>query len=284
MSDAETLSAPAVNEPAAASGGATPKKDKKEDNFFVFLIKLIVVVVLFRTFVFTSFVIPSGSMMPRLLVGDYLFAAKWPYGYSQASMPFDIKLWDGRIPAGVPKQGDVVIFRHPVDRADYVKRVIGLPGDQVQMVGGVLQINGKAVPKKRVADFELPIAPDQGCNRVEFTQRRPDGSFVCRYPQFLETLPNGKSYNVLDYGLYSQDTTEPVVVPEGRLFVMGDNRDDSLDSRFPPEAEKGVGLVPIDNVAGRASFMFFSTDGTAEWIKPWTWFTAARWSRIGKGF
>ncbi len=284
MTETDTIStAPAV-EPAGAQAGPQGKKEKKEDNFFVFLIKLIVVVVLFRTFVFTSFVIPSGSMMPRLLVGDYLFAAKWPYGYSQASMPLDIKLWNGRIPAGVPDQGDVIIFRHPVDRADYVKRVIGLPGDKVQMVAGVLQINGKAVPKKRVADFDLPISPDGGCNRVQFTQRLDDGSFVCRYPQFLETLPSGKSYNVLDYGTYPQDTTELVTVPEGHLFVMGDNRDDSLDSRFPPEAQKGVGLVPIENVAGRASFMFFSTDGTAEWIKPWTWFTAARWSRIGKGF
>jgi len=259
------------------------KKEKKEDSFLVFLLKLVVVVLIFRTFIFTSFSIPSESMMPRLLEGDYLFAAKWPYGYSGASLPIDWPSAEGRVFGGVPERGDVVIFKHPIDRVDYVKRVIGLPGDTVQMVAGQLVLNGKPVPKTKIGDLVVPVRADEGCKAgVQFTVKQADGSFACRYPQFRETLPNGVSYNVLDLGARNQDTTEPVVVPEGRLFLMGDNRDNSLDSRFPPVADAGVGLVPIDNVAGRASFMFFSTDGSAEWLKPWTWFSAARWERVGK--
>ena len=275
-----------MNETAAPASESvaepTPEKTKKEDSFLVFVLKLVVIVLLFRTLVFTSFSIPSESMMPRLLEGDFLFAAKWPYGYSQASMPFDMPIGtDGRILGSLPERGDVVIFKHPVDRADYVKRVIGLPGDQVQMVAGVLHLNGQPVKKEPIADFVLPIRPNEGCREVRFTERRADGSFVCRYPQFRETLPGGVSYNVLDLRLTSADTTPPVVVPEGRLFLMGDNRDNSLDSRFPAVAQQGIGLVPVENLVGEASFMFFSTDGTAEWLKPWTWFTAARWERIG---
>jgi len=277
----------AMNETASteAAQAVEPKekKAKKQDSFPMFLLKLVVIVALFRTLLFTSFMIPSESMMPRLLVGDYLFAAKWPYGYSGASLPIDWPGGEGRIFGSLPDRGDIVIFKHPVDRSDYVKRVVGLPGDQVQMVAGVLHLNGQPVKKERIADFVLPIRPDEGCREVRFTERLDDGSFVCRYPQFRETLPEGRSYNVFDFGLTRQDTTPPVVVPEGMLFLMGDNRDNSLDSRFPPEAQRGNGMVPVENLVGEASFMFFSTDGTAEWLKPWTWFTAARWDRIGRG-
>lgn len=272
--------------PAAApepTETAPEKPAKKEDSFALFLVKLVVAVVLFRTLLFTSFMIPSESMMPRLLVGDYLFAAKWPYGYSGASLPIDWDSGKGRIFGSVPDRGDVVIFKHPIDRSDYVKRVVGIPGDQVQMVAGVLHLNGQPVPKERIADFVLPIQANQGCREVRFTERQPDGSFACHYPQYRETLPGGVSYNVLDLGLTPQDTTPPIVVPEGMLFLMGDNRDNSLDSRFPPVAQQGIGLVPVENLVGEASFMFFSTDGSAEWLKPWTWFTAARWERIGRG-
>lgn len=259
------------------------KQPKEEGSFLVFLAKLAIVVILFRTLVFTSFSIPSESMVPRLLEGDYLFAAKWPYGYSQASMPLDLKLFEGRIPALTPERGDVVIFKHPVDRTDYIKRVIGLPGDQIQIVNGIVHIDGEPVETEKVDDFVMPVRPNQGCAEAQFTQQGPDGSFVCRYPQFRETLPNGVSYRVLDLGRSPQDDTQPVVVPEGQLFMMGDNRDNSLDSRFPAEPARGVGFVPVENIVGRASFMFFSTDGNAEWLKPWTWFTAARWSRMGRG-
>jgi len=254
-------------------------KKKEEGSFVAFLVKLVIAVVLFRTLLFTSFSIPSESMMPRLLVGDYLFASKWSYGYSGASLPIDWNSGKGRIFGSLPARGDVVIFKHPIDRVDYVKRVIGLPGDQVQMVAGVLHLNGQPVKKVRIGDFVAPTR--DGCFQVRFTVRADDGTFSCRYPQFRETLPNGVSYSVLDMGLIPYDTTQPVIVPEGRLFMMGDNRDNSMDSRYPAVPGEGVGLVPVENVVGRASFMFFSTDGSAEWFEPWTWFTAARWGRIG---
>lgn len=274
----------AVTRPESKSAESGGKPEKKEDNFFVFLIKLIAIVLIFRTLIFTSFSIPSESMLPRMMVGDYLFAAKWPYGYSRASLPFDPTVGNGRLFGSLPEAGDIVIFKHPVDRADYVKRVIGLPGDQVQMVAGVLHLNGQPVPKEKIEDFVLPIPATGRCREARFTQRAADGTFACHYPQFRETLPSGVSFNVLDLGLTPADTTEPVVVPEGHLFLMGDNRDNSMDSRFPPVAQQGIGFVPQENLVGKASFMFFSTDGSAEWLKPWTWFTAARWNRIGSTF
>ena len=278
----DTAPAASADSPPESAADKPAETKKDEGSFLAFLVKLVIAVVLFRTLLFTSFSIPSESMMPRLLVGDYLFASKWSYGYSGASLPIDWDSGKGRILGSLPERGDVVIFKHPVDRTDYVKRVIGLPGDTVQMVGGVLHLNGEPVPKVKLADAVFPIEPDGHCREERFVERRGDGSFACRYPQFRETLPSGVSYNVLDLGLEPQDTTEPVIVPEGRVFMMGDNRDNSLDSRFPPVAGQGVGLVPVENLVGRASFMFFSTDGTAEWIKPWTWFTAARWNRIGR--
>ena len=270
--------------PAPAAASATPEKPVKEEGSFLwFCVKLILIVLIFRSFVFTSFNIPSESMMPRLLVGDYLFAAKWPYGYSSRSLPFNAPLIPGRIFASTPERGDVVIFEHPIDGTDYIKRVIGLPGETVQMVNGVVHINGNPVGFEQVEDFVLPIRPDGRCARVRFTEQLPDGTYACRYPQFRETLPGGVSYNVLDFGLEPQDVTPPITIPEGHLFMMGDNRDNSLDSRFPAEAQRGIGLVPEENVVARASFMYWSTDGNAEWVKPWTWFTAARWNRLFQG-
>jgi len=276
MSDAPPTQVPAATEKPA-------KPAKKEDSLPVFLLKLVVVVLIFRTFIFSSFSIPSESMMPRLLEGDYLFAAKWPYGYSQASMPFDLPLVSGRVPAGLPERGDVAVFKHPVDRVDYIKRVIGLPGDQVQMVNGVLHLNGTPVPKQQAGALVVTLRAGSTCAEPQFEEREGDGTLACRYPRFRETLPNGVTYEVLDFGLRQADTTAPVIVPEGHLFMMGDNRDNSLDSRFPSVAGQGVGLVPVENVVGRASFVFFSTDGSAVLWQPWTWFTAARWSRIGRG-
>ncbi|ANU08204.1 signal peptidase I [Paraurantiacibacter namhicola] len=276
--------------PAEGAEAETTPKKKEEGSFAVFLLKLIVVVLIFRTFVFATFSIPSESMLPRLMVGDYLFTAKWPYGYSQASMPFDIELWDGRVPDALPDRGDVVVFKHPVDRQDYIKRVIGLPGDTVQMRGGQLFLNGEAIPKQRIANFEVEASPNTLCRDQRFVELR-GGTTICSYPQFKETLPGGRSYNVLDFGAdtglnrwgVNPDETTPQIVPEGHVFVMGDNRDSSLDSRFPAEADFGVGYLPAENIVGRASFIAFSTDGSASWIKPWTWFTAARGSRIGDG-
>lgn len=283
---AETPPAPVETPPPAEIPAAKETKpEKKEDarSFAWFCVKLVLVVLIFRSFVFTSFNIPSESMMPRLLVGDYLFAAKWPYGYSRHSLPLDAPLIPGRVFASQPDRGDIAIFKHPVDGTDYIKRVIGLPGDTVQMVAGVLHLNSQPVGMERVADYVLPIQPNQSCARARFATRMDDGSFACVYPQFRETLPGGASYTIIDLEMGPQDTTAPVMVPAGHMFVMGDNRDNSLDSRFPAQPGAGVGLVPQDMLVARASFMFFSTDGSAEWLKPWTWFTAARWERIGRG-
>jgi signal peptidase I len=259
------------------------KKEKKEDSFLVFLIKLAVIVIVFRSFVISPYNIPSESMLPRLLDGDYLLAAKWPYGYSRFSLPFNLPLIPGRIFAGQPSRGDVVIFKAPANpNQDWIKRVIGLPGDQIQMVGGQLHINGQAIPKVRVADFVVPVSPNTHCYLPTY-ERQQNGTAVCSYPQFRETLPNGKSYTVLDLADSPRDDTPPVLVPEGAVFVMGDNRDNSLDSRFSVD-EGGVGMLPQTNLVGRATIMMFSTDGSANWLLPWTWFTAARWQRLGGTF
>ena len=156
----ETTPAEAAT-PAAPAAEEKPKK--KQDSFLVFLLKLVVVVLVFRTFIFTSFMIPSESMMPRLLVGDYLFAAKWPYGYSGASLPIDWPGPHGRVFGSLPERGDVIIFKHPIDRVDYVKRVIGLPGDTIAVVDGQLVLNGVRVPKRRIADLVIPQAVNEPC-------------------------------------------------------------------------------------------------------------------------
>ncbi|MEO0033461.1 MAG: signal peptidase [Pseudomonadota bacterium] len=271
-----TPTAPASPAPASA------RKEKKEDSFGVFLIKLVLIVGIFRSFIFSPFNIPSESMLPRLENGDYLLAAKWPFGYSKYSLPFSLPLLPSRILAGQPKRGDVVIFKAPPGNdVDYIKRVIGLPGDTIQMVGGVLQINGKPVPKQRIEDFVIKVSANTNCVAPEFEAVEKDGTPTCHYPQFRETLPEGKSYNVLDLGYRPQDDTAPVVIPEGDLFLMGDNRDNSMDSRFPAVEGGGIGLVPQDNLVGRATIVMWSTDGSANWLLPWTWFTAARWNRIG---
>ena len=261
------------------------KPEKEQESFTVFLLKLVLLVFVFRSFVFSPFNIPSESMLPRLLDGDYLLAAKWPYGYSRYSLPLSLPLIPSRIFASQPERGDVVIFKAPPKNdVDYIKRVIGLPGDQIQVRYGQLYINGTAVPKKRIEDFVVPVSPNTHCYFPKFDALLPDGTEVCRYPQYRETLPGGRSYNVLDIAQTPQDNTVTVLVPEGKIFLMGDNRDNSLDSRFPAVPGQGIGFVSQDNLVGKATVIMFSTDGGAEWLKPWTWFTSARWSRIGGTF
>ena len=279
-----TSATPAAAAPAPVSA-APGKKEKKEDSFPVFLLKLALVVAIFRSFFFSPFNIPSESMLPRLENGDYLLAAKWPFGYSKYSLPFSVPLIPGRILPGAPNRGDVVIFKAPPgNHTDYIKRVIGLPGDTVQMIGGQLVLNGKPIPKQRIADFELPVTPNTRCIAPQFEAISTGGAAVCHYPRYRETLPGGRSYEVLDLFATPQDDAPPVIVPEGSVFLMGDNRDNSMDSRFPAVEGGGIGIVPQANLVGRASIMMFSTNGGASWLLPWTWFTAARWNRIGGTF
>jgi signal peptidase I len=285
LDDTRGLRKPAgmANDVKTPARSKTPRSETSET--FRFLLKLAVVVLILRSFIFAPFSIPSESMLPRLLIGDYLFVSKWNYGYSRWSLPAGVPLIPGRIFGSTPTRGDVVVFRAPeVLDHDVIKRVIGLPGETVQMRQGTVYLNGKAIPKLRIADFTIPLtanfnAEKCGAPYVDVVANVQ----ICRYPRFRETLPGGRTYEVLDQAeLPDRDDTGLYTIPAGHIFVMGDNRDDSGDSRFP--APNGMGYVPLENVEGKAVVNFFSTDGDAEWLKPWTWVSAARWSRIGEGF
>lgn len=216
----------------------------------------VLIAVIIRIFLFQPFNIPSGSMIPNLLIGDYLFVSKYDYGLSRHSFPFSPPLFSGRLFASEPERGDVAVFKFPPDgRTDYIKRVIGLPGDTIALRNGVLIINDERVPRVRVEDFI-----------------RQDGKHI---RQFRETLPNGVEYNTLDEIDNSfADNFGPVTVPEGHFFMMGDNRDRSNDSRLD------VGFVPFENFVGKAEVIFFSTDGSAAIWEFWQWPFATRWSRF----
>jgi signal peptidase I len=286
---AQAAPEPAAPAPGPATGEAATKK---QHNYFGetsrFLILLFLFALLLRTLVFAPFSIPSGSMLPNMAIGDYLFVSKWPYGYSRFAAPFGLASFEGRIMGSDPERGDVIVFRLPGSDIDYVKRLIALPGDTVEMRGGIVILNGEAVPKVRIADFLMAQSPNSPCRYVAEVAARPpveeaDGTRSCRYERYRETLPGGRSFDVIDQFEGPTDDTPVFSVPEGHYFVMGDNRDDSADSRVPLEA-KGVGLLRADHVIGRASMVFFSTDGSAQWLKPWTWFSAARWDRVGRTF
>jgi signal peptidase I len=245
----------------------TSGRTKTENSFgetMRVVINALLIALVIRTFLFQPFNIPSGSMKSTLLVGDYLFVSKFSYGYSQYSIPGSLPLFSGRIFGSEPARGDVVVFRLPKDDStDYIKRVIGLPGDRVQMKDGQLHINEKPVQRDRLPDYvgEDPCGSDA----------------TARVKQWKETLPNGVSYNTLDCvdnAFY--DNTQVFTVPDGNFFMMGDNRDNSTDSRVQSQ----VGYVPLQNVVGRAQMIFFSiAEGEQAW-QIWRWPTAVRWNRL----
>ena len=226
-------------------------------------------------------------MLPTLYVGDYLAVAKWPYGYSRYSFPFSFPSFSGPFLGSFPKRGDVVVFRHPAADADLIKRVIGLPGDMVEVRGGRLLLNGHAVARQALPPTQVEVSSNSPCRVVPPAQPKivvVNGKSVCLYRAFLETLPGGPSFTVLDQVENGPaDDFSPVRVPAGHVFLMGDNRDDSLDSRFST-SDGGIGMVPVENLVGRAEFTFWSTDGSASYLEPWTWLTALRGGRFGSKY
>ncbi len=268
-----------TNVPAdAATKTGVAKKPTNWANEAWQLFLLVLAVLGVHSLVAKPFYIPSGSMLPTLLIGDRLIVSKFPYGYSYLSPSLNVlPEMSGRIFGRLPERGDIAVIKSPRDKADYIKRVIGLPGDTVQMKNGQLWLNGVAVRKDPVAPIEIPVSANSDCTSPVDAQYRTTnaaGVAVCRLPAFRETLPSGRSYLTLDLGLTPQDDTEPMIVPEGHIFLMGDNRDNSEDSRFDPLLG-GLGMLPIENLVGRAEFITFSLDGSTE-LNPLTWFGALR--------
>jgi signal peptidase I len=243
---------------AEMPNGAAPKgfRDKAAD--FIELARTVVYAVVIavgiRTFAYEPFSIPSGSMIPTLLIGDYLFVSKFSYGYSRHSLPFSLPLFEGRVLGSAPERGDVAVFKYPVRDSnfekDYIKRIVGLPGDRIQVVSGVLHINGEPVRRLKIGEHT-------------FGEKRYGALKVAKY---LETLPNGRRHELIeaegDFG--RMDNTPEFSVPAGHFFAMGDNRDNSLDSRFG-------WTVPYENLVGRAEFLFFSKPQETWFFELWGW-------------
>jgi signal peptidase I len=248
-------------------GDARMASKKKEGESWGELAKTVIyaalIAVVVRTFLFQPFNIPSASMEGTLLVGDYLFVEKFSYGYSRYTFPFGAgplgQFLDGRFPDIKPTRGDVIVFKFPRDnKTDFIKRLIGMPGDKIQMINDRLYINDKIVPRTRVQDFIEHV------DGMEY-----------HVPQYRETLPNGKSYLMLDRNPNGpMDNTPPYYVPPGHYFMMGDNRDNSDDSR------QEVGFVPAKNLEGKAVIRFFSTNGSAHLWQIWKWPFTIRYSRL----
>lgn len=236
------------------------EKDESILDTIKTIIYAIVIAILIRTFLFEPFKIPSGSMYPTLYVGDFLFVSKYTYGYSKHSLPFSLPLIKDRVWADQPQRGDVVVFKFPQDnKTDFIKRIIGLPGDTIKMEKGRLFINGQMVEREKIEDF---------VNRDERGNAE-------RYRQYVETLPNGVKHNILEISDHeANDEWDEVTVPQGSYFVMGDNRDRSDDSRV------NVGFVPFENLVGKARVLFFSHNTDDAWYKPWAWPKKIRFERM----
>ena len=230
------------------------------------IIYALAIALVLRVLLFQPFTIPSASMEPTLLEGDYIIVSKYAYGWSRHSIPFSPPIIKGRIMEKQPQRGDVVVFKLPRDgRTDYIKRVVGLPGDTVQITNGVLVINGQPAPQAALAPVQLDSA---------FGMPR-------RVDQYRETLPGGRNHISYSFGPDGEvDNTGVYNVPAGHYFMMGDNRDNSVDSRYPMET--GVGYVPAENLVGKAEIILFSWKPEAALLKPWTWLTEARPSRFGQ--
>jgi len=271
---------------------APEPKDKKHDKVDWIaevrgLALMLLAVLAFHSFVAKPFYIPSISMMPNLLVGDRLVVSKYPYGWNWSSASFHVlPRGDWRLFGSTPEYGDIVIVVPRNRTEDLIKRVVGLPGDRIAVVDGQIILNGKPVPQEVEPALELPVDPDQPCDSYTFPGlkvRTPSGGEVCNLPVLRETLPNGASYLTINYPSSEADNRAEITVPEGHLFLMGDNRDHSADSRVPLDGNGLGGPVPLHDIGGRAEFITFSHDGTQSW-NPLSWWAALRdgrsWSSL----
>jgi signal peptidase I len=244
---------------------------------------LVLAVLAFHSFIAKPFYIPSESMMPTLLKGDRLVVSKFPYGWSWVSPSFHLlPPQDGRLFGRLPKRGDVVILTPTGQTSDYIKRVIGLPGDELEMIDGQLFINGHAVRRETRPPAMIPIDENVTCDAelIGYRVAGPEGVDYCRLPVIRETLPNGRSYDTIDLGPRDVDNFARFKVPADHVWVMGDNRDQSADSRVDPPQGLG-GPVPWENIGGRAEFITFSLDGSSQYLNPISWFSALRGGRAG---
>ncbi|MBY0519419.1 MAG: signal peptidase I [Sphingomonas sp.] len=270
---------PAVPPKGKAAKGKTDWASELKGIFW-----LVLAVLGFHTFIAKPFYIPSESMLPGLLIGDQLVVTKYPYGYSYISPTFHVLPFiNGRLFGRMPERGDVVIISPPGKAEDYIKRVIGLPGDTLEVRDGTVILNGKPVQRGPVHDVAIPVDKNAQCSPSEYPdaiRTGKDGRQYCHLPIMTETLPNGRRYDTVELGPSEGDFYGPIKIPEGRVFVMGDNRDRSADSRYPV-SELGLGgPVPWENLGGRAEFITFSKSGEGSW-NPLTWGESFRGGRAG---
>ena len=306
MSDTAPPAAIAEDNPASEPPAETKPEESKSAALWreiKGLLWVLLAVLMFHSFIAKPFYIPSESMMPGLLKGDRLVVTKYPYGWSYVSPtipnPFAIfrsvvlrtgegwgitlPFMSGRVLGNMPKRGDVVIVTPPGSNEDYIKRVIGLPGDTIEVRNGRLILNGTPVKAVARPPAMIPVDPNVDCaiKFPSFEVTGPDGKSYCKLPVIRETLPGGPSYDTIDLGQSPGDEFEPVRVPTGHVFLMGDNRDSSADSRFPLDEQGLGGPVPWENIGGRAEFITFSLDGTTRLFNPISWFEAFRSGRAG---
>ncbi|WP_375289735.1 signal peptidase I [Qipengyuania sp.] len=277
--------APVTDPEPTDTAKSKPGKDKEKINWIAEirgLALMLLAVLAFHSFVAKPFYIPSESMMPNLLVGDRLVVSKFPYGYNWSSLSFHpLERASWRLFPGTPQYGDIVIPVPPNSDEDYIKRVVALPGDRIAVSDGRIILNGKPIPRKVEPAIEIPVDLNSPCSPYAYPGMRvtkPDGTMVCRMPVYRETMPNGATYLVVDHMNQSLDDYPEITVPKDAVFVMGDNRDHSADSRAPT-FEKGLGgPIPLSNIGGRAEFITFSLDGSTN-LNPISWFTSLRGGR-----